>query len=164
MGGGLAVGNPPRQNVVVIQIINKRNPISVNYTIDGHLLNVDNSSKYLGITFSKDIRLDKHIKYIRSKTNKTPGFIWWNIRGCWASARSAAYQGLVRPILHMPAQHEIPWNSIKNIRLRNCKEEQHHWPPRTTTITTKAALPRWFKTITRNHCRPGARIINGSQV
>ena len=58
-----------------------------------------NSSKYLGVTISKDLRWDDHINTITAKVNKTLGFLRRNMRGCKSSARAAAYQGLVRPTL-----------------------------------------------------------------
>jgi hypothetical protein len=57
------------------------------------------SSKYLGVTISKDRRWDDHINTITAKANRTLSFIRRNMRGCKSSARAAAYQGLVRPTL-----------------------------------------------------------------
>lgn len=92
------------EKCVVIQITNKRNPITANYTIHGHHLDVVNSSKYLGVTISK---WNNHI----NNANKTLGFIRRNMRECRTSARSAAYQGLVRSILEYACAAWDPWNS-----------------------------------------------------
>ena len=99
------------EKCVVIQVTNKRNPITANYTIHGHSLDVVDSSKYLGVTISKDLRWDNHINNVTAKANKTLGFIRRNLRGCKTSARSAAYQGLVRPTLEYACAAWDPWNS-----------------------------------------------------
>ena len=99
------------EKCVVIQVTNKRNPITANYTIHGHRLDVVDSSKYLGVTISKDLRWDNHINNVTAKANKTLGFIRRNMRGCRTSARSAAYQGLVRPTLEYACAAWDPWNS-----------------------------------------------------
>ena len=70
------------EKCVVIQVTNKRNPITANYTIHGHRLDVVDSSKCLGVTISKDLRWDNHINNVSAKANKTLGFIRRNMRGC----------------------------------------------------------------------------------
>ena len=87
------------EKCVVIRVSNKRNPINAQYTIHGHMLQEVDSSKYLGVTISKDLRWDDHINTITAKANRTLGFLRRNMRGCKSSARAAAYQGLVRPTL-----------------------------------------------------------------
>ena len=90
------------EKCVVIQVTNKRNPITANYTIHGHRLDVVDSSKYLGVTISKDLRWDNHINNVTAKANKTLGFIGRNMRGCKTSARSAAYQEKKKEIWPSP--------------------------------------------------------------
>jgi hypothetical protein len=40
------------------------------------------SSKYLGVTISKDLRWDDHINTITAKANRTLGFLRRNMKGC----------------------------------------------------------------------------------
>jgi hypothetical protein len=44
------------EKCLVIQVTNKRNPVYFNYTIHGYQRDVVDSSKYPGVTISKDIR------------------------------------------------------------------------------------------------------------
>jgi hypothetical protein len=87
------------EKCVVIRVCNKRKPIEVD------------SSKYLGVTISKDLRWDDHINTITAKANRTLGFLRRNMRGCKSSAKAAAYQGLVRPTLDYACSTWDPWNS-----------------------------------------------------
>ncbi|KAK3104780.1 hypothetical protein FSP39_009959 [Pinctada imbricata] len=99
------------EKCVVIQVTNKRMPTNGNYNIHGHLLDVVDSSKYLGVNISKDLRWDNYINSITSKANRTLGFIRRNMRGCRKQARVAAYQGLVRPTLEYACAAWDPWSS-----------------------------------------------------
>ena len=99
------------EKCVVIRVSNKRKPINARYTIHEHMLQEVDSSKYLGVTISKDIRWDDHINTITAKANRTLGFLRRNMRGCKSSARAAAYQGLVRPTLEYACSTWDPWNS-----------------------------------------------------
>jgi hypothetical protein len=105
----MADGLPPRK--MLIRVSNKRKPINAQYTIHGHMLQEVDSSKYLGVTISKDLRWDDHINTITAKANRTLGFLRRNMRGCKSSARAAAYQGLVRPTLDYACSTWDPWNS-----------------------------------------------------
>jgi hypothetical protein len=44
--------------LVVIRVSTKHKPINTQYTIHGHMLQEVDSSKYLGVTISKDLRWD----------------------------------------------------------------------------------------------------------
>ena len=99
------------EKCVVIRVSNKRKPINARHTIHGHMLQEVDSSKYLGVTISKDLRWDDHINTITAKANRTLGFLRRNMRGCKSSARAAAYQGLVRPTLEYACSTWDPWNS-----------------------------------------------------
>ena len=101
------------EKCVVIRVFNKRKPINARYTIHGHMLQEVDSTKYLGVTISKDLRWDDHINTITAKANRTLGFLRRNMKCCKSSARTAAYQGLVRPTLEYACSTWDPWNSRK---------------------------------------------------
>jgi hypothetical protein len=118
------------EKCVDIQVTNKRNPLRFNYTIHRHQLDVVGSSKYLGVTISKDLRWDTHINTITSKANKTLGFIRRNIRGCRTSARAAAYQGLVRPHLEYACSAWDPWVTSNIQQIEKVQRRKLHFATR----------------------------------
>ena len=62
-------------------------------------LEVEDSSKYLGVTISKHLTWKKHIDNTVNKANKTLGFILHNLGDCTAPVKAAAYSTVVRPML-----------------------------------------------------------------
>ena len=52
---------------------NKRYPIIHQYQLHNHTLTTQTNAKYLGITFSADLRWNTHIKNITTKANRTHG-------------------------------------------------------------------------------------------
>ena len=96
-------------------------PTSVNLSTLGIPSTDTCSSKYLGVTISKDLRWDDHINTITAKANRT---LRRNMRGCKSSARTAAYQGLVRPTWNMPAQHGTHGTQETSNKSRKYKDGQ----------------------------------------
>jgi hypothetical protein len=109
------------EKCVVVRVPSKRKPINARYTIHGHMLQEVDSSKYLGVTISKN-----HINTITAKANRTLGFLRRNMRGCKSSARAAAYQGLVRvdQPWNMPAQHGTHGTQETSNKSRKYKDGQ----------------------------------------
>ena len=59
----------------VLTVSRKRNPIHYEYKLHGHILEHVTSAKYLGVTFTSDMRWGQHVNNITSKANKTLDFI-----------------------------------------------------------------------------------------
>ena len=57
----------------VLRITRQRVPVVFNYTLHGCYLDEIGPTKYLGGYFSKDLRWNEHVKYIRNKA-KIAGF------------------------------------------------------------------------------------------
>ena len=84
----------------VIRAGTKRKTIKQNYTIHNHILEVvEESSKYLGVTISKDLIWNAHINTITNKANKTLGFMKRNIHGCTQKVKQHTFTTMVRPTL-----------------------------------------------------------------
>ena len=96
------------EKCVVIQVASKRRTISADYVLHNHHLDVVDSSKYLGVTISNNLKLDRHIDNITAKANRTLGFLKRNLRGCRTSARARAYEAIVRPTLEYAATYLGP--------------------------------------------------------
>ena len=58
--------------------------------IHGHILEVVDSSKCLGVTISEDLTWRRHVESTVNKANKTLGFIQRNLGDCTVAVKSAA--------------------------------------------------------------------------
>ena len=84
----------------IMQLTRKRiNKINAVYSLDRTVLeNVDNI-KYLGVTISKDLKLNTHVSNVCKKANRTLGILRCNLSSCPQDVREMAYKGQVRPVL-----------------------------------------------------------------
>ena len=83
----------------VLTITRKRQPVTYNYILNGHQLKHVSDAKYLGITFTNDMRWNQHIDNITAKANKTLHFLQRNVQISCPRLKTTAYQTLVRPTL-----------------------------------------------------------------
>ena len=67
--------NPSKYTVIRVSTGKKKNVYQSSYTLDGQLLEVVDSSKYLGVTLTEDISWSKHISDTATKANRSPGFL-----------------------------------------------------------------------------------------
>ena len=73
--------------------------IHASYTLEGTDLENVESSKYLGVTITSDLRRNTHVSNVCTKANRTLGFLRRNLYSCPQAVKEAAYKGLVRPVL-----------------------------------------------------------------
>lgn len=105
----------------VINISKKKNPLKTNYLLHNHVLESVDSSKYLGVTISKDLDWGPHINNITSKANKTIGFLRRNMRNCTRKVKNTTYTSLVRPII----EYSSPvWDPYKNNQIAQIEQVQ----------------------------------------
>ena len=84
----------------MMQLIRKHiKKIHASYTLEGTDLEKVGSIKYLGVTFTSDLRWNTHIINVCTKANLTLGFLRRNLYSCPQEVKEAAFKGLVRPVL-----------------------------------------------------------------
>ena len=74
-------------------------PIIAQYNIHGHVLEVADTAKYLGVTLHKHCAWSKHINQTAKKANNTRAFFQRNLHLAPTSVNKRAYETLVCPIL-----------------------------------------------------------------
>ena len=74
-------------------------PPPPHYTLHNQTLTVTDSTKYLGLTLTSDLKWNKHISLITSKANSILGLLRRNLRIASTPVKTQAYQALVRPHL-----------------------------------------------------------------
>ena len=65
---------------ITIRFTRKRHPIIHQYQLHNHTLSTQTNAKYLGVTFSADLRWNTHIKNITTQANRTLGLVHRNSR------------------------------------------------------------------------------------
>lgn len=73
------------------------------YQLDSTILKNVQSTPYLGILLSDDMKWSPHISSITKKANSTLGFLRRNLRRCPPNCRQQAYLSLIRPSLEYGA-------------------------------------------------------------
>ena len=84
----------------MMQLTRKRiKMIHASYTLEGINLEKVESTKYLGVTITNDLRWNTHVSNVSTKANRMLGFLRRNLHSCPQEVKEAAYKGLVRPVL-----------------------------------------------------------------
>eukprot|EP00794_Sanderia_malayensis_P021084 gene21084-23141_t len=88
-------------NCSVIRIAphKKRKAISTQYYLHGHLLDVVDASKYLGVTITNKLSWDTQVSNTAGKASRTISFLRRNLRERTSQVKDASYKAMVRPIL-----------------------------------------------------------------
>ena len=72
-------------------------PFIFNYTLHGCCLEAVDTTKYLGVYLSKDLRWNNYMTNITNKEKKTLGFLKRNLKECSSYAKEKACKALARP-------------------------------------------------------------------
>ena len=81
----------------VLSCTRARNPFIFNYTLKGHTLAYETSSKYLGVDLAANLSWNTHIDRITKKANNMLGFLRRNLQTPNRQTKSNAFKTLVRP-------------------------------------------------------------------
>ena len=81
----------------VLSCTRSRNPFAYNYTLKGHTLEYEASSKYLGVDLAANLSWNTHIDRITKKANSMLGFLRCNLQTPNRQTKSNAYKTLVCP-------------------------------------------------------------------
>ena len=66
------------------------------YTLKGHILEVQDVTKYLGVDLQRNLSWKPHIDRISKKANSMLGFLRRNLRSCSEDTKANAYFSMVR--------------------------------------------------------------------
>ena len=130
-------------------VSNKRQPRKTGYTLHEHTLEEVDSAKYLGVTIHHKLRWNEHISNIRTKANRTLGFIKRNLNGCKPQIKSMAYQTMVRPTLEYAStvwdpHHQVHIRALEGIQRRAARFVTNNYRDRTPgCMTTMVQELNW---------------------
>ena len=139
----------------VITVSRGRNPIHYKYTLHGQELNHVDSTKYLGVHITKDLRWDRHIDAIANKANKSLNFLRRNIKIGNPQIKQQAYKALVRPILEYGQTVWDPHTASAAQRLEAVQRRAARFVTnryrRTSSVTNMIEHLQWEPLTARRH-------------
>ena len=102
----------------VLTVSKKKQPLAFNYTLHGHILQHETSTKYIGCTLTSDINEGPTLK-----ANRTLGFLQRNLHISSRNIEQQAYKTLVRPQLEYSSTVWDPYqpghiDSIEKVQRR----------------------------------------------
>ena len=79
------------------------------YFLHGQRLQVADSTKYLGVTFSDNLQWEKHTQATSAMASRTLGFLRRNLKDCSKQVRSTTYKSMVRPTMEYASSSWDPY-------------------------------------------------------
>ena len=135
------------QKCQVLRITRKAKPITANYDLLGHQLELVKSAKYLGVTIQSNLNWNIHINDITSKGNNTLSFLRRNLKINSVPLKECAYKTLVRPLVEYSSTVWDPYtqNNIWNLEMVQRRSaryvlNQYHT---TASVTTMINQLNW---------------------
>ena len=111
----------------VLSATRKRQTAKASYQQHGHTLTNVNKVKSLGITITSDSARSSHISDTGNKTNKTLGFLRWNMKIGNRKIKETAYKSLVRPVLEYASSIWDPHTTKGVIALEKIQRRAARW-------------------------------------
>ena len=84
------------QKCSVLSVTRSHNPFKFNYRLKGHILELQDCTKYLGVDIQSSLSWKNHIDWISKKANSMLGFLRRNLRSCKEDTKANAYFTMVR--------------------------------------------------------------------
>ena len=111
----------------VLNITRKRKPSLNTYNLHHTQLQTVNTTTYLGVEISNDLRWSHHIDKITKKANRSLSFLKRNIKTKNKYVKTLAYNSLVRPHLEYSCQVWDPHteNDINKLELVQCRAARY---------------------------------------
>ena len=139
------------QKCNVLRVTRSRSPRVFNYTLHGTTLKSTESTKYLGVTFTKDLTWGKHVDIIRAKANQQLAFVRRNIRIRSSSTKEKLYNTLERQHIDYGASVWDPHiskqkHSLKMVQRRAARWVTNRYHNTTSVSDMLHAIPNlpWF--------------------
>ena len=102
-----------------IRVTRARKTCATNYSLKGHVLQNEDSTKYLGVELQSSLSWNRHIDQTVKKANSMLGFLRRNLRLSNEHTKTSAYRSMVRPLLEYCSTVWSPYTKedIKKIEM-----------------------------------------------
>ena len=105
----------------ILRVHRKMSPLHFDYSLKGHTLAAETSSKYLGVSITSKLTWSDHVDKISKKGNSALGFLRRNLRISNEATKAAAYKTFVRPSLEYCS---TVWNPHNDTEVRKIEMVQ----------------------------------------
>lgn len=100
------------QKTVQMTFTNKKQPLRFSYSYNGHYLNSVNTFKYLGVTYTQNLKWHHHIETICARALRKLGYIKRTLKHSTKDCKLTAYKSLVRPLLEYASAVWSPYTAL----------------------------------------------------
>ena len=87
----------------VIRCMRSLSPLTYDYTLHSHILDISDQHMYLGVVIHKSLSWSPHISNVVNKASRTLNFLKRNLNKCSKQVKESAYLTMVRPQLESGA-------------------------------------------------------------
>lgn len=98
------------QKTVQMTFTNKKQPLSFSYSCNGHYLNSVNTFKYLGVTFTQNLKWHLHIETICARALRKLGYLKWTLKCSTKDCKLTARQTITRERLSGMGTLHCTWH------------------------------------------------------
>lgn len=105
------------QKTVQMTFTNKKQPLVFSYSYNGHYLNSVNTFKYLGLTFTQNLKWHLHIETICARALGKLGYLKRTLKHSTRDCKLTAYKSLVRPLLEYASVVWSPYTAVDTNKL-----------------------------------------------
>ena len=103
--------------------MNDKKNIVFRYELDGELLKDTDSTSYLGVELSADMKWNYHVKKVTANGNTMLGIVRRNLKNWPKNLKDLAYQSLLRPKLEYACFTWDPYTA-DNIKTLECVQRR----------------------------------------
>lgn len=112
------------KKTVSMTFSNKKHPLKFSYFSCNHKLESVDTFKYLGVTFTPDLKWHAHIQNTSNKALRKLGYLKRNLRDATRECKLVAYRSLIRPLLEYASvvwapHHANDINMLDSIQKKN---------------------------------------------
>ena len=130
-----------------MSISRARSKIKHPYTLKGHTLEVQDSTKYLGVDLQSTLSWKLHIDRISKKANSMLGFLRRNLRSCSEDTKAKAYYSMVRSNLEYCTSiwnphHEDQTRKLEMVQRRAAQYTTNHFR-NTSSVSSMLEHLQW---------------------
>lgn len=132
--------NPTKCTVIRVTSGKSKPILNTQYQLHGHTLEIEDASKYLGVTLTSNLSWDRHVDNVVAKGNRTLGFIRRNLKDCPKPVREASYTTIVRPTLEYASTVWDPTSQNKIKALENVQRRAARFVTKDYTSRTPGCV------------------------